>query len=108
MKKEEDNFFDLVFEKVKLIPKGKVTTYGAISKAIIGNISKSRTVGNALFTATNSNIPCHRVVNRNGELSGSVHFETPTLMKELLLAEKVEFLKDKVNMKKHFWDFNDY
>lgn len=97
------NFFEAVYDIVSKIPKGKVTTYGNISKAIVGNASKSRTVGNALHIVTDKNIPCHRVVNRNGELSGSIHFDTPTIMREFLESEGIEFIKGKVNLKKHLW-----
>lgn len=98
-----DNFFEAVYNIVLKIPKGKVTTYGEISKVIVGNTSKSRTVGNALHIVKDKNIPCHRVVNRNGELSGSVHFETPTIMREFLESEGIEFINGKVNLKKHLW-----
>lgn len=98
-----DNFFEAVYDIVSKIPKGKVTTYGEISKVIVGNTSKSRTVGNALHIVKDKSIPCHRVVNRNGELSGSVHFETPTIMREFLESEGIEFINGKVNLKKHLW-----
>lgn len=99
---ERKTFFQKVYQIVKQIPEGKVTTYGHIARAI-GNKGKARTVGYALHSVISSDIPCHRVVNRNGELTGSIHFVTPTLMKELLEAEKIEFINDRVNLKKHLW-----
>ncbi|MBC7476359.1 MAG: MGMT family protein [Candidatus Sericytochromatia bacterium] len=100
--KEKDDYFQSVYKIVKAIPKGKVTTYGHISNAL-GSKNKARVVGYALNAAINSDIPCHRVINRNGELSGSSHFATPTLMRELLQSEKIEFTDQVVNLKKHLW-----
>lgn len=81
-----------------------VTTYGAIARHI-GAGRSARAVGYALNAAAgNDDMPCHRVVNRNGELSGKVHFATPTLMRELLEEEGVEFSGEAVVMEKHFWD----
>ena len=97
-----NEFFQIVYLVVKKIPIGKVTTYGIIAE-YFGNRGKARHVGYALNSVIGLDIPCHRVVNRSGELSGSPHFETPTLMRELLESEKVEFIKDKVNLKKHLW-----
>ncbi len=99
----EADFFDKVFSVVAKIPYGKVTTYGAIAE-VCGVKSAARSVGWALNSAANSNLPCHRVVNRFGALSGKIHFGTPTLMHELLESEGIEFTKDDcVNMEKHFW-----
>lgn len=101
--KKRDDFFDRVFKVVAKIPKGKVTTYGAIAE-VCGIKSSARTVGWAVNSAKLSNLPCHRVVNRNGALTGKMHFATPTLMEELLRSELVEFDDNGcVNMKKHFW-----
>ena len=69
MKINKNDFFDKVFEVVATIPYGKVTTYGAIAE-VCGVKSAARTVGWALNSAANSNLPCHRVVNRMGALSG--------------------------------------
>lgn len=96
------DFFDKVFEVVAKIPYGKVTTYGAIAE-VCGVKSAARTVGWALNSAANSNLPCHRVVNRFGALSGKVHFGSPTLMQELLESEGIKFVDECVNMKKYFW-----
>jgi len=100
MKKD---FFDRVYEVVAKIPKGKVTTYGAIAE-VCGIKSSARTVGWALNGAKMSGLPCHRVVNRNGVLTGKVHFGDIHLMQELLQSEGVLFdEKDNVVMSKYFW-----
>lgn len=101
--KHKEDFFDKVYSVVAKIPRGKVTTYGAIAEAC-GIKSSARTVGWALNGAKDSNLPCHRVVNRFGALTGKIHFGDPNLMEELLKSEGVEFGKDGcVNMKKYFW-----
>ncbi len=108
MKGKKNDFFDRVLEVVAQIPYGKVTTYGAIAE-VCGVKSAARTVGWALNGASESGLPCHRVVNRFGALSGKVHFGSPTLMRDLLESEGVEFDdNDCVDMKKFFWkpDFN--
>ncbi len=103
MKTKKNDFFDKVFEVVAKIPYGKVTTYGAIAE-VCGVKSAARTVGWALNGASESGLPCHRVVNRFGALSGKVHFGSPTLMHELLESEGIEFDDDDcVDMKKYFW-----
>lgn len=104
--KEEDrrDFFDKVYEIVAEIPYGKVTTYGAIAE-VCGIKSSARTVGWALNSAKNSGLPCHRVVNRFGALTGKIHFGDPELMEQLLISEGIEFDENGcVNMKKHFWN----
>ena len=99
----KQDFFDRVYKIVAKIPKGKVTTYGAISEAC-GIRSSARTVGWALNGAHESGLPCHRVVNRNGELTGKIHFGSIHLMEELLRSEGVEFdANNCVVMKKHLW-----
>ena len=95
--------YEEIYEIVKKIPLGKVTTYGSIAEAI-GIRSSARFVGYALNAGKNREcIPFHRVVNRNGELSGKIHFPSPNFMKELLVAEGVEFKGEKVDMKRSFW-----
>ncbi len=102
------DFFDKVYEIVEKIPYGKVTTYGAIAEAC-GIKSSARTVGWALNGAKNHGLPCHRVVNRFGALTGRIHFGDPFIMEDLLKSEGVEFDKDGcVNMKKYFWDPKEY
>jgi O-6-methylguanine DNA methyltransferase len=101
---KNNDFFDRVFEVVSRIPYGKVTTYGTIAE-VCGVKSAARTVGWALNSAANTNLPCHRVVNRFGALSGKIHFGSPTLMHELLESEGVEFDDDDcVIMDKYFWN----
>lgn len=101
---EPSDFFHRVYAVVMRIPFGKVTTYGAVARAI-GAGRSARTVGYALnAVAGDDRIPCHRVVNRNGELSGKIHFETPTMMRELLEAEGVAFEGERVVMEKHLWE----
>ncbi len=101
--KKKQDFFDKVFLIVEKIPYGKVTTYGAIAE-VCGIKSSARTVGWALNGAKDSNLPCHRVVNRYGALSGKIHFGDPNLMEDLLRSEGVEFNEDGcVNLKKHLW-----
>ncbi len=105
MQKHED-FFQNVFEVVRLIPKGRVTNYGAIAK-YLGSARSSRMVGWAMNAAHSQkkHVPAHRVVNRNGELTGRQHFETPFLMQELLEKEGIKVVKDKIkNFDKHYWD----
>jgi len=104
MKKDYHNFFQDVFEVVKLIPKGKVTTYGAIGE-YLGLKSSARMVGWAMNASHGEkNIPAHRVVNASGLLTGKNHFDTPTKMQELLEKEGVEIINDKIlNFKLHLW-----
>jgi len=103
MKKNKKDFFDKVYKVVEQIPYGKVTTYGAIAE-VCGIKSAARTVGWALNGASASGLPCHRVVNRFGALTGKVHFGDPNLMEELLRSEGIEFLEDGcVDMLKYFW-----
>jgi O-6-methylguanine DNA methyltransferase len=101
--KKRKDFFDKVYGIVAKIPKGKVTTYGAIAE-VCGIKSSARTVGWALNSAKDSSLPCHRVVNRFGALTGKVHFGDPELMENLLRSEGVEFDEDNcVIMSKYFW-----
>src|SRR6478609_1050739 len=102
----EKDFFQMVYQVVRLIPKGRVTSYGAIA-AYLGAKSSSRLVGYAMNGAhgVQPKVPAHRVVNRNGMLTGKMHFETPFQMEELLKKEKVEVKNDKiVGFEKVFWD----
>lgn len=100
------DFFKKVYEVVKKIPPGRVTSYGAIAK-YLGTASSARMVGWAM-NASHSHpefVPAHRVVNRNGLLTGKHHFDTPNAMKELLEAEGFEFKDDRItNFKERFWD----
>lgn len=101
-----NDFFEQVYMVVRLIPKGRVTSYGAIAK-YLGASKSSRVVGYAMNAAHNKipKVPAHRVVNRNGELTGKNHFSNPFLMQELLEKEKIMIKNDTIiNFKKHFWD----
>lgn len=97
------DFFDKVFSVIEKIPYGKVTTYGHIAE-VCGIKSSARTVGWALNGAKNSNLPCRRVVNRFGALTGKIHFGSPVIIEELLRSEGVEFDKNgNVVMEKYLW-----
>ncbi|NUM31033.1 MAG: MGMT family protein [Bacteroidetes bacterium] len=105
-KKDEMNFFEQVFEVVKLIPPGKVTSYGAIAK-YLGMAKSSRMVGWAMNQShfLKDKIPAHRVVNRNGMLTGKAHFENHEQMKFLLEKEGLLIKNDTImNFEKHFWN----
>lgn len=100
-------FFENVFEVVKLIPYGRATSYGAIA-AYLGAAKSSRMVGYAMNSAHSlaESIPAHRVVNRNGLLTGKHHFGGNT-MQELLEAEGFVIVNDQIkDFKRHFWDPN--
>jgi methylated-DNA-protein-cysteine methyltransferase related protein len=101
---KKTSFFEEVYAVVKLVPRGRVTTYGAIAE-YLGAKSGARMVGWAMNAAhTLPDVPAHRVVNRNGQLTGSVHFATPTLMQELLEAEGVVVKNDQVqDFEKVLW-----
>jgi O-6-methylguanine DNA methyltransferase len=92
-KGNKKDFFDKVYAVVAKIPYGKVTTYGAIAE-VCGIRSSARTVGWALNGAAASGLPCHRVVNRFGALTGKIHFGSPDLMEDLLRSEGVTFNDD--------------
>ena len=100
------NFFENVYDVVRQIPKGRVTSYGAIAN-YLGTKSSARMVGWAMNGAhhVRPKVPAHRVVNRNGMLSGKAHFETPDQMEALLKKEKIMVKDDTIiNFEKHFWD----
>ena len=101
----KDNFFQNVYEVVRLIPQGRVTSYGAIG-AYLGAKSSARMVGWAMNNAHSMpDIPAHRVLNRQGLLTGRMHFVPPTQMQELLEAEGIKVSEDKViEFEKYFWD----
>jgi methylated-DNA-protein-cysteine methyltransferase-like protein len=104
--KMEKDFFQQVYQVVRLIPKGRVTSYGAIA-AYLGSASSARIVGYAMNAAhqVKPKVPAHRVVNRNGLLSGKHHFETPFTMQELLQKENIKVKDDQIiDFKLHFWD----
>lgn len=102
----ENDFFNQVWDLVRQIPKGRVTSYGAIAAAL-GVKSGARMVGWAMNSSHGQNpiVPAHRVVNRMGQLSGKNHFASPTLMQELLEKEKIKVINDQIiDFEKHFWD----
>ena len=103
--KKDSSFFEQVYDVARQIPKGRVTSYGAIA-AFLGTKMSARMVGWAMNGAhLMKDIPAHRVVNRNGMLSGKMHFATPTRMEELLKKEKVKVVDDViVDFEKKFWD----
>lgn len=103
---EESTFYQQVYEVVSQIPVGRVTTYGHIARAL-GAPRASRGVGWALraVAAGPLAVPAHRVVNREGRLTGRRHFAAPTVMAERLQAEGVAFLEpDRVDLEAHLWD----
>ncbi len=98
------NFFEDVFEVVKLIPKGRVTSYGAIAN-YLGTRMSARMVGWAMNAAHGTDIAAHRVVNSQGLLTGKHHFVPPSSMQKSLQKEGVKVVKDKVqDFEKKFWD----
>lgn len=102
----DKDFFEMVYQVVRLIPKGRVTSYGAIA-VYLGAKGSSRVVGYAMNGAhrVRPKVPAHRVVNRVGLLTGKHHFESPYQMQELLEKEKIKVKNDKVvDFEKIFWD----
>ena len=99
-------FYDQVYQVVRLIPKGRVTSYGAIA-SYLGSKGSARMVGYAMNAAHTASppVPAQRVVNRNGMLTGKFHFGSPDLMQQLLENEGVKIEDDKVSeFKSIFWD----
>lgn len=105
LSEQSKDFFVDVYDVVRLIPEGRVTSYGSIAK-YLGAPRSSRMVGWAMNAAhSHPDVPAHRVVNRIGLLTGRMHFSTPTKMEELLKIEKIKVKKDQVvNYDKHYWD----
>lgn len=102
----DENFFSLVYDLVRQIPKGRVTSYGAIA-ACLGAKSSSRMVGWAMNGShrVRPKVPAHRVVNRNGLLTGKHHFTPPGMMEILLKKEGIKVRNDQVvDFKNLFWD----
>ncbi len=100
----EDNFFERVYQIVRQIPVGKVTSYGAIAKAL-GTARSARMVGWAMNACHNlEDVPAHRVVNRNGLLTGKHHFDGTNLMQQLIENEGIMVVDNQiVDFEKHFW-----
>jgi methylated-DNA-protein-cysteine methyltransferase related protein len=103
--KKSEKFFEKVYDVAKLIPFGRVTSYGAIAK-YLGAAKSARMVGWAMNASHNNNaIPAHRVVNRNGLLTGKNHFDGTNLMQQLLESEGVIVKENQIqNFNKIFWD----
>jgi methylated-DNA-protein-cysteine methyltransferase-like protein len=102
---QNSDFFKRVWEVVKCIPKGRVTSYGAIAK-YLGAARSARMVGWAMNASHSiKNIPAHRVVNRNGLLTGKMHFNPQNKMEKLLLKEGIKVKNDQViGFKEKFWN----
>ncbi|MCX6287198.1 MAG: MGMT family protein [Bacteroidetes bacterium] len=102
----KESFFDDVYEVVAKIPYGRVTSYGAIAE-YLGLRGSARMVGWAMNAShtSNQNVPAHRVLNRNGLLTGKHHFGGPKVMQQLLQSEGIKVKDDKVvKFEKLFWD----
>jgi len=105
-KKNDDGFFSRVYEVARLIPYGRVTSYGAIAR-YLGTAGSSRMVGWAMNNTHHLSeyVPAHRVVNRNGLLTGKHHFPGTDMMKELLQSEGVVVEDDQIiDFERYFWD----
>lgn len=109
MSEKETNFFERVYQVVRQIPNGKVTSYGAIAR-FIGAPQSARMVGWALNNTHNKNdVPAHRVVNRNGLLTGKHHFPGTDTMKRMLESEGVKVEGNQIiNFEECFWDPKDF
>ena len=107
--KEKSDFFSKVFAVVRLIPEGKVTSYGAIAQ-FLGAAKSARIVGYAMNASHQlEDVPAHRVLNRNGVLTGKHHFSTTDAMQRLLEEENVSVINDQIqNFSKHFWHPADH
>ena len=102
----DESFFELVYEVVRQIPKGRVTSYGAVAAAL-GTRLSARMVGWAMNGSfrVKPKVPAHRVVNRQGLLTGKIHFDPPEKMQELLEKEGIKIVDDQVqDFEKKFWD----
>lgn len=105
-RKDDFSFYADVYDVVRQIPQGRVSSYGAIAR-YLGTGSSARLVGWAMNAShlVNPPVPAHRVVNRQGMLSGKMHFATPDTMQQLLEKEKVKVENDQVvEFDKLFWD----
>ncbi len=103
---QNSTFFDRVYDVVRKIPQGRITTYGAIA-TYLGSRGSSRMVGWAMNHSHRADpgLPAHRVVNRLGILTGKHHFGSSNMMQQLLENENIQVVNDQiVNFDKHFWD----
>lgn len=106
--RNNDNFFERVYQVTRLVPFGRVTTYGAIAR-YLGATRSARMVGWALNSSSSQEewVPAHRVVNRKGLLTGKIHFPGSNTMQQLLEAEGIRVEDNAVvDFDKHFWDPN--
>ena len=104
MKPETLNFFDHVYKVARLIPHGRVTSYGSIAK-YLGAARSARMVGYAMNSSGGKDVPAHRVVNRKGLLTGKHHFDGTNLMQQLLESEGIEVIDNQIqNFEAIFWD----
>ncbi|MFD2916640.1 MGMT family protein [Psychroserpens luteus] len=104
MKPETLNFFDRVYEVAKLIPFGKVTSYGSIAN-YLGAKRSARMVGYAMNGSVGKDVPAHRVVNRKGLLTGKHHFDGTNLMQQLLESEGIVVIENQIqDLESVFWD----
>ena len=101
----KNDFFERVYQIVRQIPEGRVTSYGAIAKAI-GAARSARMVGYAMNASHHlEDVPAHRVVNRKGVLTGKHHFDGSNLMQQLLENEGIKVVNNQiVDFKKHYWE----
>lgn len=104
MKQETLNFFDKVYEVTKLVPYGRVTSYGAIA-TYLGAARSARMVGYAMNGSSGKDVPAHRVVNRKGLLTGKHHFDGTNLMQQLLESEGIVVIDNQIqDLDKVYWD----
>ena len=100
----EENFFEKVYQVARLIPEGRVTSYGAIAK-YLGTAKSARMVGWAMNNSSSKNVPAHRVVNRKGILTGKHHFDGTNLMQQLLENEGIKVIENQIqDFENVFWD----
>ena len=108
MKPETLNFFDKVYQVARLIPYGRVTSYGAIAK-YLGAARSARMVGYAMNGSHSKDVPAHRVVNRKGLLTGKHHFDGTNLMQQLLESEGITVIDNQIeDFDKLFWDPSEH
>jgi|SRR5690606_3255477 methylated-DNA-protein-cysteine methyltransferase-like protein len=104
MQLETLNFFERVYEVARLIPYGRVTSYGAIAK-FLGASKSARMVGYAMNGSVDKDVPAHRVVNRKGLLTGKHHFDGTHIMQQLLENEGIKVVDNQIqDFDKVFWD----
>ena len=104
MKPETLNFFDKVYQVTRLIPYGRVTSYGAIA-TYLGAARSARMVGYAINGSAGKDVPAHRVVNHKGLLTGKHHFDGINLMQQLIESEGIEVINNQIqDLESLFWD----